>query len=104
MVSVVALKNFEHDGEPIHRGQAVWMSPIDAAWRARKGLVTLTKGARPTYHTREMVPEPLPVVEFVDVQSTTEETGVTHNLIEPAPEPVEPPKRRRGRPRKTKTS
>ena len=100
VVSVVALKDFDQDGQPIHCGQLVHLSAIDAAWRARRGDVTLDRLARPTYQTRDMVAaEPVMAVALVEAPPA---------VIEPAPDvsldPTDPPKRRRGRPRKQQPS
>lgn len=90
-ISVVAIRAFDHDGRLIHRGEAVDVSPLEAAVLAQKRRVSLDPRRRPTYQTRELVPAEPEVL----VMATT---------IEPDPEP-EPPveptvKRRRGRPRK----
>lgn len=69
MVTVVATKDFAYHGQAISAGQDVEMEAIDAAVHARTGDVSLDKGARPTYQTRDMqatpagsgAPTPIPI-------------------------------------------
>ena len=72
-VSVPVLKAFVTDGRDVSPGEIIAMSPIEAAVAARHGYVSLT---RQTYRTRHLEAAAVAVAE--------------------------PPRRRRGRPRKVK--
>ena len=90
MVSVVVLRPFDYLGRQVEAGESVELEAIDAAVKAREGLVSLMHGN--TYQTRDMV-------------AATPGQAMTMGSFE-APEPTvdavpeTPPKRRRGRPRK----
>lgn len=55
-VTVVAVRDFLYHGYQVHRGEAIEISPVEAAAHAFAHNVTLDRHAKPTYHTREMVP------------------------------------------------
>lgn len=91
MVSVVVVRPFRHLDRNVYEGQSIEMDPIDAAVKAREGLVSLLHGGG-TYQTRDLVagaPVPAMTVESLDVPTPAE-----------GPVAETPPKRRRGRPRK----
>lgn len=54
-VTVVAVRDFLYHGYKVHRGEAIEISPVEAAAHAFAHNVTLDRHAKPTYHTREMV-------------------------------------------------
>ena len=91
MVSVVVLRPFHYLGVNVAVNETIEMEPIDAAVKAREGLVSLMHGT--TYQTREMV-----AASPVEGMSTTSFMA-PDPAVDPVPET--PPKRRRGRPRKS---
>lgn len=85
LVTVVALRDFEHDGQMIHRGEAVTIDAGLAAGYGRSRKVSLSPHSRPTYQTRQMEAAQ-PVVPV----------AIVVPVVEPEPVPV----KRRGRRRR----
>lgn len=86
-VTVVALRTFDFHGEVVHGGQAVTMSPIEAAVHGRLEHVSLDPQARPTYRTRDLVATP--------VRSAAEpESAASESAHDQAPMPNRTPRRR----------
>lgn len=91
MVNVVVLRPFRYRDVNVDVDQTIEMEPIDAAVKAREGLVSLMHGT--TYQTREMV-------AGAPVQGMSTASFVAPEPAgDPLPETL--PKRRRGRPRKS---
>ena len=90
-IRVVAIRSFEYDGRLIHRGEAVEMPLHDAVLHTQQRHLSVDPSHRPTYQTRELVAEPTPAPVVFVMES------LPAPILEPLPDP---PKRRRGRPRK----
>lgn len=85
MVTVVALQDFVYQDAVVYQGQAVEMAPIDAAVHGRLRHVSLDPGARPTYQRRDMV-----------AASPVQPVQLVVGPVQPVPDPVPAPRRRRG--------
>lgn len=86
MVSVVVTQAFPYLGRNVYPGESIEMEPIDAAVKAHAGMVSLLHGQQ--YQTRHMeAAEP-------------DQSYVFLPPLDQGKSDPEPPKRRRGRPRK----
>lgn len=84
-VSVPVLKSFHHRGQYLVAGRTVDMLPAEASAMARRGYVSLTRGA---YQTREMTAAPTVVPEAVLSQPVV---IVKEAVPTPTPEPPPAP-------------
>lgn len=90
MVRVVVVRPFHHLGRTVSDGECIELEPIDAAVKAYEGVVSLSHGR--LYQTRDMV-------AGSSLHAVTVDTVVAAMLVDPRADA--PPKRRRGRPRKS---
>jgi hypothetical protein len=91
-VTVIAIRSFTHQGQAIHRGEAVTLEAIEAAQYAQAHRVTLDKDARATYRRRDLEAAPAAPPVLITV------------AVAPEPEPevaAVPVTRRRRRSRRT---
>lgn len=95
LVTVVAKRQFTHEGAVIHRGEGVTVEAMEAAALAQQGHVTLDRSVRATYRTTDMVATP--VLEVVSPSATP--VGQGSPFVQPT-ETAIAPRRRRGRPRR----